>query len=64
MNVAPLREWIVMIGGIKILVSAHFLIACSFVSFLFVHIYMATMGHTPFAHFKPMWTGWEKVVHE
>ncbi len=64
MNVAPLREWIIVIGGIKLLVGAHFLIACSFVAFLFVHIYMATMGHTPFAHFKPMWTGWEKVTHQ
>lgn len=61
MNVAPLREWIILIGGIKLLVSAHFLIAASFCAFLFTHIYLATLGHTPFAHFVPMWTGWEKV---
>lgn len=60
MNVAPLREWIIVIGGIKFLVDGHYLLACSFFSFLCVHIYMATLGHTPFAHFKVMWTGWEE----
>lgn len=63
MNVAPLREWIIVVGGIKLLVSAHFLIACCFFAFLFVHIYLATMGHTPLAHFKPMWDGWEEIEH-
>jgi thiosulfate reductase cytochrome b subunit len=61
MNIAPLRGWIVMIGGIKFLVDAHYLLACSFFAFLCVHIYMATLGHTPFSHFRQMWTGWEEV---
>ncbi|MBM4313360.1 MAG: cytochrome b, partial [Deltaproteobacteria bacterium] len=59
MNIAPLRSWIIMIGGIKFLVDAHYLIACSFFAFLCVHIYMATLGHTPFSHLRQMWTGWE-----
>ena len=59
MNIAPLRGWIMMIGGIKFLVDAHYLIACSFFAFLCVHIYMATLGHTPFSHLRQMWTGWE-----
>jgi len=61
MNIAPLRGWIVMIGGIKFLVDAHYLLACSFFAFLCVPIYMATLGHTPFSHFRQMWTGWEEV---
>ena len=61
LNVAPLREMIMLLGGLKIMVSAHFLIACCFCAFLFVHIYLATLGHSPFAHFKPMWDGWEEV---
>jgi len=61
LNVAPLRELIVLMGGLRVLVSSHFLIACSFNAFLFAHIYLATLGHTPFAHFKPMWHGWEEV---
>lgn len=63
MYVAPMREFILVIGGIKTLVSAHFLIACCFFAFLFVHIYLATLGATPLAYFKPMWDGWEEVEH-
>jgi hypothetical protein len=29
-----------------------------------VHIYLATLGHTPLAHFKPMWNGWEEESAE
>jgi thiosulfate reductase cytochrome b subunit len=66
MYVTPLRGIIHLVGGIKTLVSIHFLLACGFCSFLFVHIYLATLGHTPFAHFKSMWHGWEerKKEHE
>lgn len=64
LNVAPLRNLILAVGGIKILDIAHYLIACCFCAFLFVHIYLATLGHTPFAHFKPMWTGWEEAEGE
>lgn len=60
LHVSALREWISLIGGIKVLVSVHFLLACIFFAFLFVHIYLATLGHTPLAHFRPMWTGWEE----
>lgn len=63
LNVTPFRDLILVVGGIKLLVGSHFLIACCFTAFLFVHIYLATLGHTPFAHFKPMWTGWEKTEH-
>jgi thiosulfate reductase cytochrome b subunit len=30
-------------------------------AFLIVHVYLATTGHTPFAHIKAMITGWEDV---
>ena len=60
MYVAPLREVLIWLGGIKALVGSHFLIACCFTAFLFVHVYLATLGHTPLAHFKPMWDGWEE----
>jgi thiosulfate reductase cytochrome b subunit len=64
MYIAPLRELMILVGGIKTLVSIHFLIACCFCAFLFVHIYLATLGHTPLAHFKPMWHGWEEEIVE
>ena len=59
-NVEPLRGYIFMLGGLKILVGLHFLLACSLCAFLITHVYLATLGHTPLAHFKPMWTGWEE----
>jgi thiosulfate reductase cytochrome b subunit len=64
LNIEPLRNTLLMIGGLKILVGVHFLLACSLCAFLFTHIYLATLGHTPFAHFVPMWTGWEEVEEE
>lgn len=60
MYVAPLREIILCLGGIKTLVGTHFLLACCFTSFLFIHIYLATLGETPLAHFKQMWDGWDE----
>lgn len=64
MYVAPLRELLLLLGGIKMLVGSHFLLACCFTAFLFVHIYLATLGHTPLSHFKPMWNGWEEETVE
>ena len=58
-NVSPLRELVILVGGLKILVAAHFLLACCLVAFLFTHVYLATLGKTPMAYIKPMWTGWE-----
>ncbi len=63
MNVSPLRELVLVAGGLKLLVGLHFLLACSLCAFLFTHVYLTTLGHTPLAHTKSMWTGWEEV-HE
>jgi thiosulfate reductase cytochrome b subunit len=61
MNVTPLRELVLLVGGLKILVGLHFLLACSLFAFLFTHVYLATLGKTPLSYVKPMWTGWEEV---
>jgi thiosulfate reductase cytochrome b subunit len=61
MNVSPLREVVLLAGGLKILATLHFLLACCLGAFLFTHVYLATLGHTPLAYFKPMWTGWEEI---
>ena len=60
-NVEPLQGLIALLGGMKILIGLHFLLACSLCAFLFTHVYLATLGHTPLAHFKEMWTGWEEI---
>jgi len=61
MNVTPLRVLILATGGIKFIVAAHFLLASSLLAFLCTHVYLATLGSTPLAYFKPMVFGWEDV---
>ncbi len=59
LNLGPLNELVLMLGGVRVVVGVHFLVACCLGAFIPTHFYLATLGHTPFAHFKPMWTGWE-----
>ena len=63
MNMGPMREIILLIGGLKLLDIIHYLTACSLGAFIFTHVYLATLGSTPMAYFIPMVTGWEKVEH-
>jgi thiosulfate reductase cytochrome b subunit len=60
MNAVPFRDAIIMFGGIKVVVLVHYLIAACLFAFLFVHVYLATLGHTFLAHFITMFTGWEE----
>lgn len=62
--IEPLRNTLLMVGGLKMVVGLHFILACCLCAFIFTHFYLATLGHTPFAHFVPMWTGWEEVEEE
>jgi len=50
-----------LFGGVKIVDTIHVLLSLFFMSFLFVHIYLATLGHTATAHIKAMFTGYEEV---
>lgn len=63
LNIGPIRQILLMVGGLQILVIVHFLLACMLGAFLMTHVYLATLGSTPLAYLKPMWTGWEKVEH-
>lgn len=49
-----------MLGGIKTVDTIHVLVFIFFVSFTMVHAYMGALGHTPSAHFKEMFTGYEE----
>lgn len=60
MNLGPLSSLAHLLGGVRVVAGIHFLLACALGAFLPTHFYLATLGHTPFAHFKPMWTGWEE----
>ena len=50
-----------MFGGIRVVDTVHMLIFIFFSGFIIVHIYLASLGHTPSAHFKAMVTGYEEV---
>jgi thiosulfate reductase cytochrome b subunit len=48
------------VGGIKAVSSVHLLVTIFFAAFLFVHVYLTTLGRTPFEHIKAMFTGYEE----
>ena len=48
-------------GGVRVVDTVHVLIFIFFSGFLFVHVYLSSLGHTPSAHFKAMWSGYEEV---
>ena len=48
-------------GGVRVIDTVHVLIFIFFVWYIIVHPYLGTLGHTPTAHFKAMFTGWEDV---
>jgi thiosulfate reductase cytochrome b subunit len=46
---------------LQVVASVHLGLTFAILTFLVVHIYMTTTGHTPTAHIKAMITGWEDV---
>ena len=54
------------LGGLSLGVMAmvHLAGAFAILSFLIVHVYMITTGHTIFAHTRAMITGWEEVAED
>ncbi len=59
-DVKMFEEWINLAGGIKIVDTIHVFLFLFFSSFIFVHVSLATLGHTPMAHIKAMVTGYEE----
>jgi thiosulfate reductase cytochrome b subunit len=53
-------NYIHQLGGIKVIDTIHVILFFFFAAFLVVHCYLATLGHTPTAHFKAMFTGYEE----
>ena len=46
---------------LRAIALVHTAAAFAMLVFSISHIYLATTGHTPFAHIKAMITGWEEV---
>jgi len=53
---------ITTLGGVRVVDTVHVLLFIFFAAFLPVHIYLATLGHTPGAHFKAMFNGYEEEI--
>jgi thiosulfate reductase cytochrome b subunit len=51
-------------GGVRVVSTVHVLLFVFFTAFIFLHPYLASLGHTPSAHFKAMVTGYEEVEDE
>jgi thiosulfate reductase cytochrome b subunit len=47
--------------SLEVVAMIHLAGAFAILSFVVVHIYMITTGHTIFAHTRAMITGWEEV---
>ena len=60
-RVKQFSGYIEILGGIKVVDSIHVMLFFFFAIFLVVHSYLATLGHTPLAHFKAMFTGYEEA---
>lgn len=59
-QVKTYSNYIHQLGGIKVIDTIHVILFFFFGAFLIVHCYLATLGHTPTAHFKAMFTGYEE----
>jgi predicted CXXCH cytochrome family protein len=64
LDILPLRRMLFMLGGIKLIDGLHLLSACCLCAFTFFHFYLTTLGLTPFAEIRTMWTGWDKEEAE
>jgi thiosulfate reductase cytochrome b subunit len=49
------------LGGLAWLAPFHTLVAWLFVSFIVLHIYLTTTGHTPLGNLRAMTVGWDEV---
>ncbi|CAD5372802.1 Cytochrome B [Rubrivivax sp. A210] len=52
---------VALLGGPRAVNTLHVSLFVGFVAFLFVHIYLTTLGHTAGAHIKAMLNGYEEV---
>ena len=53
-----------MLGGVRVVDTVHVLIFIFFTSYILIHAYLGTLGHTPTAHFKEMFTGYLEVEEQ
>ncbi|MFY9326765.1 MAG: cytochrome b/b6 domain-containing protein [Georgfuchsia sp.] len=63
-NVTQFSSLVDKFGGVRVVDTTHVVLFIFFIGFILVHPYLASLGHTPTAHFKAMITGYEEVEDE
>ena len=63
-DVERFQSAITLAGGLRVVDTVHVLVFIFFAGFIFIHPYLASLGHTWSAHFKAMITGYEEVEDE
>lgn len=64
-DIARFDSVVQLLGGVRVIDTIHVLLFIFFTGFIFlIHPYLATLGHTTFAHIKAMITGYEEVEEE
>ena len=63
-DVTRFSSMVDMFGGVRVVDTVHVLLFILFCGFIIVHVYLASLGHTPSAHFKAMISGYEEVDDE
>lgn len=58
------NDWGIGWLSLEAVVFVHMAMAFGILSFIIVHVYMTTTGHTLFTHMKAMITGWEEVEED
>ncbi|MBA4372118.1 MAG: cytochrome b [Thermodesulfovibrio sp.] len=63
-DIKKFAVWISLLGGLRMVDIAHVAVFFCLTAFLFVHVYLTTLGRTPLEHIKAMFTGYEEVDEE
>ncbi len=63
-DVTRFSSWVEALGGVRVVSTVHVLIFIFFASFILIHVYLGSLGHTASAHFKAMMTGYEEELEE
>jgi len=63
-DVKRFQGTIELFGGVRVVDTVHVVLFIFFIAFIFIHPYLASLGHPASAHFKAMVTGYEEVEEE
>ncbi len=60
-DIKMFAHWIGLLGGLKVVDMVHVMVFFFLTAFLFVHVYLTTLGTTTLEHIKEMFTGYEEI---